>query len=83
MLTQYLQAALDNAHYEMIEDDEPFYGEIPPLPGVWATGATLEACRRNLAAAVDDWLLFSLAKGLPIPTLDGVTLPQPELVAAG
>lgn len=83
MLTQYLQAALDNAHYEIIEDEEPFYGEIPQLPGVWATGATLEACRRNLAAAVEDWLLFSLAQGLPIPTIDGVALSQPELVAAG
>jgi predicted RNase H-like HicB family nuclease len=82
MLTQYLQAALDNANYEIIEDEEPFYGEIPQLAGVWATGVTLEACRRNLAAAVEDWLLFSLAKGLPIPTIDGVTLPQPELVVA-
>ena len=83
MLTQYLQAALENAHYEIIEDEEPFYGEIPQLPGVWATGATLEACRRNLGAAVEDWLLFSLTQGLPIPTIDGVTLSQPELVAAG
>jgi predicted RNase H-like HicB family nuclease len=83
MLTQYLQAALDNAHYEIIEDEEPFYGEIPPLAGVWATGATLEACRRNLAAAVEDWLLFSLTKGLPIPPLNGITLHQPELVASG
>jgi predicted RNase H-like HicB family nuclease len=82
MLIRYLQAALDNARYEIIEDEEPFYGEIPQLAGVWATGLTLEACRRNLAAAVEDWLLFSLAKGLPIPTIDGVTLHQPELVAS-
>jgi len=83
MLTQYLQAALDNAHYEIIEDEEPFYGEIPQLTGVWATGLTLEACRRNLAAAVEDWLFFSLTRGLPIPTIDGVTLHQPELVTGG
>jgi predicted RNase H-like HicB family nuclease len=59
MLTQYLQAALDRARYEMIEDEEPYYGEVPELPGVWATGETLEACRRNLVSALEDWLLFS------------------------
>ena len=59
MLTQYLQAALDRARYELIEDEEPYYGEVPELPGVWATGETLEACRRNLASALEDWLLFS------------------------
>jgi hypothetical protein len=33
MLLQYIQAALEQAHYELIEDDEPFYGEVPGLPG--------------------------------------------------
>lgn len=83
MLTQYLQAALDRARYEMIEDEEPFYGEVPELPGVWATGKTLEECRRRLASALEDWILFSLAKGLPIPALGDVALHQPRLVAAG
>ena len=49
MLLQYIQAALEQAHYEIIDDDEPFYGEIPSLAGVWATGETLEDCRRHLA----------------------------------
>jgi len=82
MLTQYLQAALDRARYEIIEDEEPFYGEVPELPGVWATGMTLEVCRSNLASAVEDWILFSLAKGLPIPALGDVVLRQPRLVTA-
>ncbi len=67
MLLHYIQAALDQAHYELIEDEEPFYGEVPELAGVWATGITLEACCNNLAEAIEDWLLFSVAKGLPIP----------------
>ena len=65
MLLQYIQTALEYAHYEIIEDEEPFYGEVPALAGVWATGKTLEECRRNLAEAVEDWVLFSIAKGLP------------------
>ena len=74
MLLEYIQAALDRAHYEMIEDEEPFYGEVPELPGVWATGLTLEDCRRNLADAIEDWLLFSVAHGLPIPALGDVVI---------
>jgi len=45
MIVEYITAALHHARYEIIEDDEPYYGEVPELPGVWATGTTLEACR--------------------------------------
>ena len=48
MLIQYIQAALERAKYEIIDDEEPYYGEVPELEGVWATGKTLEECRRNL-----------------------------------
>ena len=82
MLLRYIQAALDQAHYEMIKDEEPFYGAVAALPGVWATGKTLEGCRRNLAEAVEDWVLFSVAKGLPIPALTDVTIRIPERVVA-
>jgi len=82
MLTQYLKEALERAHYEIIQDKEPYYGEIPPLPGLWATGTTLEECRRNLTEALEDWLLFSLAKGLPIPSIGSVTLKPPETIAS-
>ena len=78
MLTQYVQEALNRAHYEIIEDQEPYYGEIPDLEGLWATGKTLEECRRNLAEALEDWPLFSIAEGLPIPlTPAGTASPMP------
>lgn len=82
MLLRYIQTALEQAHYEMIEDEEPFYGEVTVLPGVWATGKTLEGCRRNLAEAVEDWVLFSVAKGLSIPALTDVAIHIPERVMA-
>jgi hypothetical protein len=28
MLIEYIQAALEKARYEIIEDDDPYYGEI-------------------------------------------------------
>jgi predicted RNase H-like HicB family nuclease len=82
VLLQYIQTALECAHYEIIQDEEPFYGEVPPLAGVWATGKTLEECRRNLAEAIEDWVLFSIAKGLPIPAMGQVAIRLPEKVLA-
>jgi predicted RNase H-like HicB family nuclease len=82
MLTEYIQRALEHAHYEIIDDEEPYYGEIPELPGVWATGSTLEACRHHLASALEDWLLFSLSQGLSIPPIDDLEIRPPELLAA-
>lgn len=69
MITDYIEAALAEAKYEIIEDEEPYYGEVPSLAGVWATGGTLEECRRNLAEVIDGWLIVRLKKGLPIPPI--------------
>lgn len=44
-LTRYLEEAMARARYELIADEEPYYGEIPDLPGVWATGKSLRSAR--------------------------------------
>jgi predicted RNase H-like HicB family nuclease len=69
MLTEYIQEALNHAHYAMIADEEPFFGEVPELEGVWATGGTIEECRAHLAGIIEGWLLLSIRRGLPIPPL--------------
>ncbi|MER3446547.1 MAG: HicB family protein [Candidatus Dadabacteria bacterium] len=69
MLTEYIEEALKRARYEIIDDEEPYYGEIKKLRGVWATGATLEECRKNLKESVEGWILLSIKKGFPIPKL--------------
>lgn len=74
MLTQYIQAALNEAHYEVLEDDGSFFGSIPALQGVWAKASTLEGCRRELAEVLEDWLLLSLDRKLPIPPVGGIEL---------
>lgn len=53
---------------ELIEDEEPYYGEVPELQGVWATGRTLEGCRQNLMEVADGWLLVRIARKMPIPS---------------
>jgi predicted RNase H-like HicB family nuclease len=80
VLTEYLNAALERAHYELIQDEEPFYGQVNGLQGVWATGKTLEECRRNLADAIEDWVFFSIAKGLPVPQLGDAIINLPAEV---
>lgn len=42
MIVEYIHEALKRAEYEIIDDDEPYYGEVPELKGVWAQGKTLE-----------------------------------------
>ncbi len=42
MLTAYIRAAMRHAHYEILDGEQPFYGEIPECQGVWAAAATLE-----------------------------------------
>jgi len=69
------------AHYELVEDEEPYYGEIPLLPGVWATGKTLEECRANLKEVLEGWLVLSLRKGLPIPAIGSVSIDEVEEVS--
>lgn len=73
MLTDFIRAAMHRANYEKLEDGS-YYGEIPGLDGVWANAGTLETCREQLQGALEDWIMFSLANGFPIPPLDGITL---------
>ena len=82
MLSKYLEAALRHAHYEILKDDGTYYGEIRECRGVYANAPSLEACREELAATLEDWLLFRIHKNLSIPTLDGVTLTVKREVAA-
>ena len=72
MLTKYIQAALHQAKYEILNDDGSFYGEIPPCNGVYANAKTLEECREDLAEVLEEWLLFRISKDLPLPVVDGI-----------
>jgi len=79
MILQYIEKALSLAHYEIIDDEAPFYGEVLGLDGVWACAKTLEECRLELGQVVEDWILYSIANNLPIHPLDGLTIKVPEL----
>jgi predicted RNase H-like HicB family nuclease len=64
---------MDIAHYEPLEEGG-FFGSIPGLDGAWASGLTLEACRKELAEVLEDWLLFRLSRQMSIPVIQGIDL---------
>ncbi len=78
MIQRYISKALEKAHYELIDDEEPFYGEVPGLQGVWATGKSLESCRESLVEVIEGWILIRLSRGLPIPEIEGVKIALPR-----
>jgi predicted RNase H-like HicB family nuclease len=84
MIVEYIEAALGKAKYDIIRDEEPYYGEVPGLKGVWATGKTLEECRKNLAEVIEGWIIVRIKKGLPIPPLGRCRIKEPrELSLSG
>ena len=80
MLIEYIEEALKRARYEIINDEEPYYGEVPELRGVWAAGKTLEECRKNLKEAIEGWLIVSIKRGLPIPELGDLLVKDVKVV---
>jgi predicted RNase H-like HicB family nuclease len=79
MILEYVEAALETAQYEIIENKhEPYYGEIPKLKGVWATGKTLDQCRKHLREVIDGWIIVRLSKGLKIPAINSCRIKSPK-----
>jgi predicted RNase H-like HicB family nuclease len=73
VLTDYIDAALHNATYKILEDGS-YWGEIPALPGLWGSGPTLEACREDLHDVIQDWLIFAFKLRRTIPVINGIDL---------
>jgi len=67
MFQEYLISYLNKAKYELIDRGKTYYGEIAELKGVWATGKTLEECRKNLLESLEGWVILRLRKNLPVP----------------
>lgn len=81
MLTEYIQTAMACAHYEIIEDERTFWGEIPGFQGVWGKAATLEKCREELKEALEEWIIFRFKNNLELPVIEGIDLNIAEQAA--
>lgn len=73
MLTEYMQAAMRQATYEIL-DDGSFYGEIPGFQGIYANADTLETCREELREVLEGWIVLGLRLGHPLPIVNGLRL---------
>jgi len=73
MLKNYLDAALRNADYEIMEDGS-VYGEIPKCNGVYSKSNNFESCRKELIEILEEWIFIRLKKGLDIPVIESINL---------
>jgi len=67
MLIDYIQGAMRRAKYEILGGGEGFAGTIPGFKGLWASAATLEACRNELQDVLQSWMLVRIDHGLRLP----------------
>jgi predicted RNase H-like HicB family nuclease len=77
MLIRYIQAAMQHAKFEQMEDAR-YFATIPQCPGLWADGDTLESCRLELQSVLEDWILIKVRMGDSMPVIDTIDInPQP------
>ena len=74
MLTDYIDAAMRRAKYEIFPEDNSYYGEIPECNGVWANELTLEDTRKDLRSTLEGWILLGIRHGAKIPVIDGIDI---------
>jgi predicted RNase H-like HicB family nuclease len=70
MLIRYVEAAMGHAEFELMENGR-YFGMIPPCRGLWAEGATPEACRAELQSTLEDWILIKVRHGDTLPVVAG------------
>ena len=74
MLLEYINKAMVKAHYEILQDDSSYYGEIPEFEGVYASASDLETCRNELKEVLEEWILLRVSRNLEIPKVEGLNL---------
>ncbi len=68
MLSEYFDAAMRTARYELLAEDGRFYGEIPDFDGVYACHVSLEGCRDELREVLEEWTLLRVSRQLSSPS---------------
>lgn len=73
-LSEYFEVAMQLAEYEEMEDNEGWFGTIPDCKGLWASAQSEDECKAELRSTLEDWVLYSLHKQLPLPALRGIDI---------
>ncbi len=80
MLTDYIQAVMQRATYRLSAEEHLIYGEIPGFDRVTAQADTVEACQSELVEALEEWIFVRVSRQLPVPVVDGITLPHKDVL---
>lgn len=81
LLAEYIEIAMRDAVYEVIEDDGSYFGTVPGFQGAWANADTIEECHKELAEVLEDWILLGIKLGHEIPVLPSIDLMSKEKTA--
>ena len=73
MFSEYIQAALEWADYDTLEDCS-YVATVPGLQGVIAVGDTFEECRKDLIEVIEEWIVARIQWGYPIPPIADHTI---------
>ncbi|HEV7213546.1 MAG TPA: type II toxin-antitoxin system HicB family antitoxin [Chloroflexota bacterium] len=73
MLSDFINAAMRQAGYEMLSDGS-YYGEISGFQGVWANARSLDACRKVLQEVLENWIVLGVRLGHTLPIVDSLDL---------
>ncbi|HEY3874256.1 MAG TPA: type II toxin-antitoxin system HicB family antitoxin [Candidatus Kapabacteria bacterium] len=80
MLTEYIEAAMRHAKYEILPDDNSYYGEIAECRGVYANEMSLSETKKDLRGALEGWILLGIRHGAELLVIDGIDINVHELV---
>ena len=81
LLAEYIEIAMRDSVFEVLEDDGSYFGTVPGFQGAWANADTVEECRRELAEVLEDWILLGIKLGHEIPVLPSIDLMPKEMTA--
>lgn len=74
ILSEYIDAAMQDAVFVIFVEDGTYYGDIHGFQGAWANADTLEECRQELREVLEDWIILGIERGHEIPVLPSINL---------
>lgn len=77
MISEYVQAALNETEYDWMEEESEYFAAPPSLPGAWATGKTVEEARAELAEVIEGYILIAVRFADELPDIGGVSFQMP------
>ena len=74
LLAEYIEIAMKDAIYEVLEDDGSYFGTVPGFQGAWANADSVDECRKELAEVLEDWIILGIELGHEIPVVPEISL---------